>query len=289
MADFEDTNEEEREISKCIPNRIVPNGSVLQNVPGFVARLNDLIRLAEKESFENSENSPLLEVCQELYHSGEAMAVSVDREVRRRLSVQEQCHATSDAFQLSLQRLVYLNKVCKELEEKVTQQQKQIDKTESNKRRRLKPAETKEPKHPVGGRMGISPHFSSAPPTSSQTLPARGSVRDVNTYEDFQKKVMPEILYASLPNQVTPSSAGTRVFGPVRKARSETDLRESELEKELKVLFVHVGLCCPLMIRICTMQVALREERGGLYALRIIIRSNTVCYNTAVPLLRDHP
>jgi hypothetical protein len=58
MADFEDTNEEEREISKCIPNRIVPNGSVLQNVPGFVARLNDLIRLAEKESFENSENSP---------------------------------------------------------------------------------------------------------------------------------------------------------------------------------------------------------------------------------------
>ena len=146
--------------------------------------------------------------------------------------------------------------------------------------RRLKPAETKEPKHPVGGRMGISPHFSSAPPTSSQTLPARGSVRDVNTYEDFQKKVMPEILYASLPNQVTPSSAGTRVFGPVRKARSETDLRESELEKELKVLFVHVGLCCPLMIRICTMQVALREERGGLYALRIIIRSNTVCYNT---------
>jgi DNA repair exonuclease SbcCD ATPase subunit len=131
-----------------------------------------------------------------------------------------------------------LNKVCKELEEKVTQQQKQIDKTESNKRRRLKPAETKEPKHPVGGRMGISPHFSSAPPTSSQTLPARGSVRDVNTYEDFQKKVMPEILYASLPNQVTPSSAGTRVFGPVRKARSETDLRESELEKELKSMHV---------------------------------------------------
>ena len=44
-------------------------------------------------------------------------------------------HSTA-AFNLSLQRLVYLNKVCEGLQDTLTQQQKQINESESNKRRR---------------------------------------------------------------------------------------------------------------------------------------------------------
>ena len=54
MADVGESNSEDRGLEMPASTRPVPNGTVIQNIPGFVSKLNDLINLAEKDDSRNS-------------------------------------------------------------------------------------------------------------------------------------------------------------------------------------------------------------------------------------------
>ena len=86
------------------------HATLFQTMPGFVSKLKDLERLAEEDGSED-----LKQAVTELYRMGEDVAVSLDREVRLRLSVQDQSQAISVAFSLSLQKLIHMNKCCEEM------------------------------------------------------------------------------------------------------------------------------------------------------------------------------
>lgn len=101
------------------------------------------------------------------------------------------------------------------------------------------------------------PSHDAPPPSSSQTLPrqrheaSHGTTPSSSLYKAPQEKVMPGILSKSLPTPSAPPPSATGsstqpsqhrdvVPRPVRKARSETDLRESDMEKTIKVSCTHV-------------------------------------------------
>ena len=105
--------------------------------------------------------------------------------------------------------------------------------------------------HPATTQHGLSSPHGAPPPSSDQAFrgqwggafqgPISGGL-----YKAHQDKVMPGVLSKSLP---APSASSPSVTGsstqhshsggfvprPVRKARSETDLRESDFEKQIKV------------------------------------------------------
>ena len=121
--------------------------------------------------------------------------------------------------------------------------------------------ETGPPHHPATTQHGLSSPHGAPPPSSDQALRGQwggafqGPILSGGLYKAHQDKVMPGILSKSLPAPSAPPPSATGSFTqhsrsagfvprPVRKARSETDLRESDFEKQIKVSCICASQRC---------------------------------------------